>query len=563
MPYSSNDLRGVLSDRFKLFCQQVNKSRNTPDLISLVASESVYVNFCRDIIGSNGAFQKRFVAFCRKNRIDADIIRNRLAAVATVLGVGNQVDYYKILGVSRDADDKTIRKAYRKKALLFHPDKALGEKSSSDKFIELRAAYVHLTDPSLRRIYDTPSQDSGSWVEEDHVGNLTVPGNGFGFSRFFGWLCVLVGGLVCLIYVFDIYQHGSTPFTDTQAGEALLEESNQKFNSELSKIAGTTHAVEEKSIPLAKSIDPDGVRKPLANPLSEDSYLAGDGSHSETPDLFYNPRRSLRYWASARSRYNSAEDAIASMAETYNRTPEWVNTHMGTGNQLPVIHQNLVAQQALEDRAAEEAAAAAADAAKSMAVVKEKTAGVAAPVTVAKKRAPAKVIAKAPVKKSAPVKAIALPTKKKIPAIKTIPLKTSAKIHAVQKPDSPEVVKQRDKKRVLAFLKSYTMVYEQKDFELFKTFFTADAVEMGKPFSELRPTYEQTFNSVDALTYDIQMKAFSADKATGRIHVNGLFQAQYRLPEQDWRSRKGTIRMELMDSDTELRVRRLEYEIDG
>ncbi len=65
-----------------------------------------------------------------------------------------QRDFYEILGVSRDADADTIKKAYRKLAFQFHPDKNPGDKEAEDKFKEASAAYEVLRDPDKRARYD-------------------------------------------------------------------------------------------------------------------------------------------------------------------------------------------------------------------------------------------------------------------------------------------------------------------------------------------------------------------------------------------------------------------------
>src|SRR5262245_21107601 len=63
-------------------------------------------------------------------------------------------DYYDILGVTRDADSETIKKAYRKLALQFHPDRNNGSKDYEDKFKEATEAYEVLRDSDKRAAYD-------------------------------------------------------------------------------------------------------------------------------------------------------------------------------------------------------------------------------------------------------------------------------------------------------------------------------------------------------------------------------------------------------------------------
>ncbi|MFO7750388.1 MAG: J domain-containing protein [Desulfobacteraceae bacterium] len=66
-----------------------------------------------------------------------------------------ETDYYKILGVGKDASDSEIKKAYRKLALKYHPDKTKGNKEDEAKFKEISEAYAVLSDKEKRQQYDT------------------------------------------------------------------------------------------------------------------------------------------------------------------------------------------------------------------------------------------------------------------------------------------------------------------------------------------------------------------------------------------------------------------------
>lgn len=63
-------------------------------------------------------------------------------------------DYYEVLGVTRDSDGDTIKKAYRKLAMQYHPDKNPGDKSAEDKFKECSVAYEILSNSEKRARYD-------------------------------------------------------------------------------------------------------------------------------------------------------------------------------------------------------------------------------------------------------------------------------------------------------------------------------------------------------------------------------------------------------------------------
>ena len=64
-------------------------------------------------------------------------------------------DYYKLLGVKKDASEGEIKKAYRKLAMKYHPDHTKGDKSAEDKFKKISEAYAVLSNKEKRKEYDT------------------------------------------------------------------------------------------------------------------------------------------------------------------------------------------------------------------------------------------------------------------------------------------------------------------------------------------------------------------------------------------------------------------------
>lgn len=99
-------------------------------------------------------------------------------------------DYYKILGVTRDADDKALKKAYRKLAMKYHPDKNPGdEERAQKKFTAVANAYEVLSDPEKRKTYDMFGEEGlkgGGGGESGGGGGGGGPGGfpgGFHFSH--------------------------------------------------------------------------------------------------------------------------------------------------------------------------------------------------------------------------------------------------------------------------------------------------------------------------------------------------------------------------------------------
>lgn len=89
-------------------------------------------------------------------------------------------NYYDVLGVSRNASIDEIKKAYRKLALKYHPDRNKGDKGTEEKFKGINEAYEILSDPEKRKQYDT----YGSYQEMP--GGGTSGFQGFDFSGFSG-----------------------------------------------------------------------------------------------------------------------------------------------------------------------------------------------------------------------------------------------------------------------------------------------------------------------------------------------------------------------------------------
>jgi DnaJ homolog subfamily C member 7 len=118
---------------------------------------------------------KDLKALAEENPGDAELAKE-LRNAELELKKSKRKDYYKILGVDKDAGDKEIERAYKKKATVLHPDKTNGDKEKEAQFKDCLEAKEILTDPQKRQMYD-------SGVDlNDPTGGMSggFPGGGMG-----------------------------------------------------------------------------------------------------------------------------------------------------------------------------------------------------------------------------------------------------------------------------------------------------------------------------------------------------------------------------------------------
>ncbi|MGP1593959.1 MAG: DnaJ domain-containing protein [Treponema sp.] len=82
------------------------------------------------------------------------------------------MDHYEVLGVSRSASDEEIKKAYRAKALQYHPDKNQGNAAAEEMFKKINEAYSVLSDKNKRAAYDFSTSTDNS-RQDSHAGGST------------------------------------------------------------------------------------------------------------------------------------------------------------------------------------------------------------------------------------------------------------------------------------------------------------------------------------------------------------------------------------------------------
>lgn len=92
--------------------------------------------------------------------------------------------YYDILEISKSATEAQLKRAYRKLALKYHPDKNPGDETATTKFAEINHAYEILSDAKKRKVYDQHGEEGLKQHEQQNAGG--GGGQGDIFSQFFG-----------------------------------------------------------------------------------------------------------------------------------------------------------------------------------------------------------------------------------------------------------------------------------------------------------------------------------------------------------------------------------------
>lgn len=160
-----------------------------------------------------------------------------------------KTDYYEVLGVSRKADESELKKAYRKLAMKYHPDKhqasaGKSAKDSEEKFKELNEAYEVLSDPNKRAAYD---QFGHAGLDAAGMGSA----HGFNFNDVFGDIGDVFG---------NIFGNRGGP----QQSQRSQRGADLRYTLELdleSAIHGTTVQIRIPRLVTCKSCQGSGARK--------------------------------------------------------------------------------------------------------------------------------------------------------------------------------------------------------------------------------------------------------------------------------------------------------------
>ncbi len=155
-------------------------------------------------------------------------------------------DFYEVLGVSRDASERDIKKAYKRLAMKFHPDRNQGDESAADKFKEVKEAYEVLTDSQKKAAYD-------------QYGHAAFEQGGGGFGGGFGGGGADFGDIFGDVFG-DIFGGGRRG----GGGHRAQRGADLRYNMELTleeAVRGVTKEIEVPTLVHCDSCDGSGAKK--------------------------------------------------------------------------------------------------------------------------------------------------------------------------------------------------------------------------------------------------------------------------------------------------------------
>ncbi len=189
-------------------------------------------------------------------------------------------DYYQILGVSKSATAEEIKKAYRKKALQFHPDKNPNNKNAEAQFKQVSEAYEVLSEPNKRQIYD-------QYGEEGYKHATGMGGGQQGFSAasmeealrtFMG---AFGGGRSAGGGIFDTFFESGFSDSGARAGTSKKISITVTFEEAMK---GVSKEVTISNYSLCEACDGCGAKNPSC--ISTCSTCGGQGSIHQNRSIF-------------------------------------------------------------------------------------------------------------------------------------------------------------------------------------------------------------------------------------------------------------------------------------
>ena len=557
----------------------LSKMRDTPALIAHLAGDRARLLLCKALVSPVSASDRQLVErahrILRSQGMHPEELKNRLEPAALALGLVSacdaQIDYYQVLGVRPSATASELRGAYRKKAFALHPDTARQSTENGADFLTVKTAYDTLTNPERRAAFDQCRIALDAWHEEntgarsDEREKKQSPGK---VRKAFFRVAAVVAVMVVVAWVISIVYENETMV-------AVVEVTPSSTVSGPAREAGRADdAAVEKKLDVAperveeKVSSKPAIEKPVPEPLQTAALLATPRK-IEDGSAIVSPAPANTAVLSAPETVDAPETAPAPLKipdveekKPDAKTPAPKSVQEKGPKEAPAVEWAKEQPLPVPDPAQMAISVVPAapekrteDVPKAKKLPKAKKEKPIEPLEIARKDPPKPVApknSKLP-EPSQPPPAIASARLDENPPIRVFPDIPIPKTHK-----TPFV----KRSQVVEFLKDYTAAYEKGNAQVFFSFFTADAVENGKPVKNIKPDYLEIWEKVQGLDYQISVNETEQVVDSQLVSMKGRFDLAWKFLDGSNGQSRGEISMDLKVNKDTLRISRLDYRFD-
>jgi curved DNA-binding protein CbpA len=540
---------------------------DTPTLIRSVAEHKQFMVYCSVAIkGDKNTDPEHFRLYrdleqeTHRQGFSFDKLKKKLSLLADALGLHVQMnkslhaDYYQILGVPENADIDAIKKAFRAKARLTHPDTTSGE---NNQFPVVLEAYKVLSDSSSRRTYNLSKKQKSQWEWSESSRNKkdeTLKKHALHKYGVHFFLIILFLILTALIADFVMQQHAlfDGAHKAVTAKKPLLFETPPEMKTS----RGTQHIPPEKG-------------KEILNETLENTHVEED----------HNSYLDIRDQDDEKLKLSNADKPINKLKEIKGNEVSLKTQHIPPEKGKEILNETLENTHVEEDH-------------KSYHYVEyhdEENLRSNADKNLRSDGSLKKINKKHEKKRDVPIsqnlkieqtnqKNFGMAEPPDIIASDVIKNDHDASnlVKSINPvfPDQKEVTKTDHtvseglllnnrlniKNELEQFVSRYCDAYEKQDLKRFMGFFAENATENGMAIKQLFPKYQKNFQNLASIQYRISIGNYTLDPEFGRIEVNGLFFLRWRKKqEKQWHNYNGSIRLNLISDDDSFFIRELDY----
>lgn len=490
-------------------------------LISFVASRNGMLAACTKLqkaVEQRGTGKLGWIEEeCGKNSITLDYFLQHLSQIVTLFtSTEESGDYYDILGLVPGAGHDEIKRSYRKLSLRYHPDTATGDdRDAAEKFMQLTRAYHFLLDGADSVEAGVSAAVKGKWqpLRQRDVRPL-------GRKNLLLWSVGLVIGLL-------IFSALASNVYNKRAMLAGLKESRGAF------VPQATHRSEAKPQPPQQGVTLTSAK--LAADKTKNQY---SGSIKEEP-----------LEKTEQIEAEMARHPVAGFLHDNEHTEIW-RLQVGTHPYLVTVNREKV------DLPRKKPTLEKTETSQPALVVKEPT----LPEEVAPEQLQ---VTKAPVSlATSETKEVAEKLEGDDHSAEMAEQYLVAQSALVSDNSAIEALREIDTQlKIDSFFAQYITAYEQRNGTLFSSFFAADAVENGKPFTSMLPVYVDLFAATSQVKMDMTLLAWEA--VDNGISIRSRFKVYLLYKNAKEIHGGGAIRFVLENSDDTFRISSMDYEFDN